>query len=148
MLKSMTAFGRAQGEFESKDITVEIRSVNSRYLDCNVKAPRALAPFEERIKAYVQKNLTSRGKVDVSVMLDRKIASNCPAITPSAVMHDSKTAYVYVIDKDNKVTRRDVKLGSERGKYVIVNDGLKVGETIIVDGTHKVRPGVEVEVAK
>lgn len=84
----------------------------------------------------------------VSVMLERKIAANCPAITPSAVMHDSQNAYVYVLDKANKVTRRDVKLGSERGKFVIVDKGLKVGETIIVDGTHKARPGSTVELAK
>ena len=74
MIKSMTGFGRARLEGEDLDIVVEIRSVNSRYLDCNVKAPRVLAPFEERIKTYVQKHLTSRGKVDVSVMLDRHSA--------------------------------------------------------------------------
>ena len=74
MIRSMTGFGRARVEGEDLDIVVEIRSVNSRYLDCTVKAPRVLAPFEERIKAYVQKNLTSRGKVDVSVMLDRHSA--------------------------------------------------------------------------
>ena len=74
MIKSMTGFGRARLEGEDLDIVVEIRSVNSRYLDCNVKAPRVLAPFEERIKTYVQKHLTSRGKVDVTVMLDRHSA--------------------------------------------------------------------------
>ena len=74
MIRSMTGFGRARMEGEDLDIIVEIRSVNSRYLDCTVKAPRVLAPFEERIKAYVQKNLTSRGKVDVSVILDRHSA--------------------------------------------------------------------------
>ncbi len=84
----------------------------------------------------------------VAVMLDRKIASNCPAITPSAVMHDNKAAYVYVLDKNNVVSRRDVVLGSERGNFVIVEKGLKVGETIIIDGTHKARPGTEVEIAK
>ena len=74
MIKSMTGFGRARLEGEDLDIVVEIRSVNSRYLDCNEKAPRVLAPFEERIKTYVQKHLTSRGKVDVTVMLDRHSA--------------------------------------------------------------------------
>ncbi len=82
----------------------------------------------------------------ISVLLDREIAKNCPAITPSAVMHDSKTAYVYVLDKDNKVSRRDVVLGNERGNFVIVEKGLKIGENIIVDGTHKARPGAVVDV--
>ena len=84
----------------------------------------------------------------VSVMLNREIAKNCPAITPSAVMYDNNSAYVYVLDKENKVSRRNVTLDNTIGKYVIVKEGLMVGETIIVDGTHKARPGVTVEIAK
>ena len=82
----------------------------------------------------------------VSVFMDREIAKNCPAITPSAVMYDNNSAYVYVLDKDNKVSRRDVKIGNTRGQYVIVEKGLKIGETIIVDGTHKARPGAVVDI--
>ena len=71
MIKSMTAFGRAKREGEDKDITIEIKSVNSRFFDCNVKIPRAYTFLEERIKAYVQKNAISRAKVDVYVTVDR-----------------------------------------------------------------------------
>ena len=67
MLKSMTAFGRAQGEWEGRTFTVELRSVNSRYFDCSVKLPRAYSAFEEKIKAYLQKNVLSRGKLDVMI---------------------------------------------------------------------------------
>ncbi len=67
MIKSMTAFGRARVEAPDKDITVEMRSVNSRYFDASVRSPRAYLPLEEKIKAYVQKNATSRGKVDIYV---------------------------------------------------------------------------------
>ncbi len=70
MIKSMTAFGRGKVEGADKDITVEIKSVNSRYFDCSVKMPRAYAFLEERIKSYVQKNAVSRAKVDVYVTLD------------------------------------------------------------------------------
>ncbi len=70
MLKSMTAFGRARREAEDKDITVELRSVNSRYFDCSVKLPRAYLCFEEKIKAYLQANATSRAKLDVSVYIE------------------------------------------------------------------------------
>jgi uncharacterized protein (TIGR00255 family) len=65
MIKSMTAYGRGKREWEDKDMSFELRSVNSRYFDCNVKLPRAYAFLEEKIKAYVQKNVISRGKVDV-----------------------------------------------------------------------------------
>lgn len=70
MIKSMTAFGRGKVEGLEKDITVEIKSVNSRYFDCSVKIPRAYAFLEERIKNYVQKNAVSRAKVDVYVTID------------------------------------------------------------------------------
>ncbi len=71
MIKSMTAFGRAICEGEDKDITVEIRSVNSRYFDCTVRAPRSYAFMEERIKSYLQQNAISRGKIEVSVSVNR-----------------------------------------------------------------------------
>ena len=70
MIKSMTAFGRAKREGETKDITVEIKSVNSRFFDCNVKIPRAYLFLEERIKTYIQKNAVARAKVDVFVTVD------------------------------------------------------------------------------
>ena len=70
MIRSMTAFGRAKREGAQKDITVEIKSVNSRFFDCSVKLPRAYAFLEERIKAYVQHNAIARGKVDVYVTVD------------------------------------------------------------------------------
>ena len=66
----MTAFGRAKQEGADKDITVEIKSVNSRFLDCTVKIPRAYSFLEERIKAYVGQNAISRAKVDVYVTVD------------------------------------------------------------------------------
>ena len=70
MIKSMTAFGRAKLEGTEKDITVEIKSVNSRFFDCSVKMPRAYLSLEERIKTYVQKNAVSRAKVDVFITVD------------------------------------------------------------------------------
>ena len=75
MIKSMTAFGRAKTEGENKDITIEIKSVNSRFFDCSVKIPRAYSFLEERIKSYVQKNAVSRAKVDVYVTIDNKTTS-------------------------------------------------------------------------
>lgn len=71
MVKSMTAFGRAKCEGQEKDITVEIKSVNSRFFDCSVKLPRAYSAFEERIKSYVQHNAVARAKVDVYITVDR-----------------------------------------------------------------------------
>ncbi len=66
MIYSMTGFGR--GEFEENDrkMIVEMKSVNHRYLDVNVRMPRKLSFLENDIKALVKKRL-SRGKVDLFV---------------------------------------------------------------------------------
>ena len=70
MIKSMTAFGRAKRQGEAKDITIEIKSVNSRFFDCNVKLPRAYVFLEERIKEHIRKTAVARAKVDVFVTVD------------------------------------------------------------------------------
>ena len=72
MIKSMTAFGRGRAEGETKTVTVEIKSVNSRFFDCSVKMPRSYSFLEERIKNYVQKNAVSRAKVDVYITVSEK----------------------------------------------------------------------------
>jgi uncharacterized protein (TIGR00255 family) len=69
MLKSMTGFGRGEGETTLGKVFVESRSVNHRYCDINVKLPRRLAPFETRIKELVRSNV-SRGRIDISVKVD------------------------------------------------------------------------------
>ena len=66
-MKSMTAFGRAKETVGGKDITVELRSVNSRYFDCNVKISRAFSYLEEKVKPYLQSRGIARGKLDVWV---------------------------------------------------------------------------------
>lgn len=65
----MTGYGRAKKTLSNRDITVEVRSVNNRYLDCTVKLPRAYIFAEDAIKGSVQKAI-SRGKVDVFVTID------------------------------------------------------------------------------
>lgn len=72
MIKSMTAFGRCKSESADKDFTVEIKSVNSRFFDCNVKMPRAYLSLEERVKAYIKQNAVARAKVDVYITVDRR----------------------------------------------------------------------------
>ena len=65
-IKSMTGYGSAKGSCEGFDITIELKSVNNRYLDTSVRLPRSFLFAEEAIKACVQKHI-SRGKVDVFV---------------------------------------------------------------------------------
>ena len=69
----MTGYGRARETRSGRDITVEVRSVNNRYLDCTVKMPRAYIFAEDAVKARVQKAV-SRGKVDVFITIDTSAA--------------------------------------------------------------------------
>lgn len=73
MIKSMTGYGRARETRNNRDITVEIRAVNNRYLDCVVKMPRLYAFAEDAIKQCVQQSV-SRGKVDVFITVDASAA--------------------------------------------------------------------------
>lgn len=68
MVKSMTGYGRGEAVKGGRTITVEVRSVNNRYLDCTVKMPRIYVFAEDAIKSRVQ-NTISRGKVDVFVTI-------------------------------------------------------------------------------
>ncbi len=66
MIKSMTGYGRAVETVNGREFTIELRSVNNRYLDCSVRLPRILTFGEEAVKQAV-KNVISRGKVDVFI---------------------------------------------------------------------------------
>ena len=68
MIKSMTGYGRSVETVNAREFTVEIRSVNNRYLDCSVRLPRMLSFAEDAVKQAV-KNSISRGKVDVFISL-------------------------------------------------------------------------------
>ncbi|MCD7774248.1 MAG: YicC family protein [Clostridiales bacterium] len=69
MIKSMTGYGRAQELIEGMNITVEIKSVNSRYLEFSPRIYKNYSFLEEKLKAYVQQ-LISRGKVECSIQID------------------------------------------------------------------------------
>jgi uncharacterized protein (TIGR00255 family) len=66
MISSMTGYGRAFCESKTRNFTVEIKSVNHRYLDLNIKMPRSLLALEDRIRKTVQERI-SRGKVDIYI---------------------------------------------------------------------------------
>jgi uncharacterized protein (TIGR00255 family) len=66
----MTAFGRATGKAPGRDIIVEIKSVNNRFFDCQVKLPRLFAFLEDNVKKQLSARGIARGKVDVYITID------------------------------------------------------------------------------
>ena len=75
MFRSMTAYGRHAVSNEKCEITVELKSVNSKFLDLSIKAPRVLSPLESRIKSAVTAHPISRGRLDVFINYTRSESS-------------------------------------------------------------------------
>lgn len=73
MLKSMTAFGRSGGELSHGLLTIEIKSVNHRYLDVSLRLPRIYTLFEDRIKKKIARQF-SRGRIELLLQLNGGIS--------------------------------------------------------------------------
>ncbi|MBQ9914904.1 MAG: YicC family protein [Clostridia bacterium] len=74
-IKSMTGYGRFESVDAQRKIVIDLRSVNHRFCDINVKVPRAYLYLEEKIKDYVGKRV-HRGKIDVSVYFESYVSQN------------------------------------------------------------------------
>lgn len=70
MINSMTGYGRAQEQIGGRTITVELRSVNNRFLDCSVRCPRIYSYLEDRIKAELSAAGVTRGKIDAFISIE------------------------------------------------------------------------------
>ncbi len=77
----MTGYGRIKRESDIREITAEIRSVNHRYLDLTIKAPRIYGYLEDAVKKHVSQSL-SRGKVDIYISV-RAREGNDITVTPN-----------------------------------------------------------------
>ncbi len=76
MLKSMTGYGRCETVTEGKKILVEIKSVNHRFSDYNIKVPRHLGFLEDKMRRYASERVT-RGKVDIYVAVENYDTADC-----------------------------------------------------------------------
>ena len=90
----MTGYGRGEAERNGRKITVEVRSVNNRYLDCGVKLPRAYIFAEDSIKTRVGQSI-SRGKVDVFI----NIAQNGGDALSVTVNEELAKSYIEALQK-------------------------------------------------
>ena len=75
MIKSMTGYGSAKGTVDGLEISVELKSVNNKFLDASVRMPRSFLFAESAVKSLVQQHI-SRGKVDVFVTVDSSMADD------------------------------------------------------------------------
>lgn len=71
VIKSMTAYGRGEAVFEDLGFVVEIKSVNNRFRDIQIRIPKTLQPLEDELKTLIASRIT-RGRVEVSIQMDRE----------------------------------------------------------------------------
>ena len=69
MPKSMTGYGRGEAQSDTLDIIVEVKAVNNKFLDTNIRMPRELSALEDRLRKLMATTL-DRGKVDMYVTVD------------------------------------------------------------------------------
>ena len=108
MIKSMTGYGRAVETVNGREFTVEIRSVNNRYLDCTVKLPRLLTFAEDAVKQRVKASI-SRGKVDVYISINAE-AANEACITVNQSMLEGYLNAMKQIAQAHPEVRDDVSV--------------------------------------
>ena len=93
----MTGYGRAVETVNGREFTVELRSVNNRYLDCNVKLPRMLSFAEDTVKQAV-KNTISRGKVDVFITVRAEGVSDVKVTLNTAMVEGYLAAMKQMVE--------------------------------------------------
>jgi len=69
MITSMTGFGKSETQFDNKKIVVELRTLNSKNIDLNIRTPHSYREIESLIRKEVNNHLT-RGKIDISIFVD------------------------------------------------------------------------------
>ena len=98
LIKSMTGYGRAVETVNGREFTVELRSVNNRYLDCSVKLPRALSFTEDAVKQAV-KAAVSRGKVDVFISMRSEAGDDVTVTLNTAVLEGYLNAMRQMVEQ-------------------------------------------------
>jgi len=102
MIKSMTGYGSAKGLSKKIELSIELRGVNNRYLDTNIRMPRIYTAIEDNMKELIQKHI-SRGKIDVYLTVDSSTADDV-VIT---VNHPLANAYIMALE--DLASKYDIK---------------------------------------
>ena len=94
----MTGYGRSVQTLNGREFTVEVRSVNNRYLDCSVKLPRSVSFAEEAVKQAVKANV-SRGKVDVFITIKSENGDEAKVSLNTAVLEEYLAAMRCMVEQ-------------------------------------------------
>ena len=131
MIQSMTGFGRGEAANDNYKITIEMKSVNHRYLDLSIRMPRKLNVFEAMIRSEVKK-MAARGKIDIYVNMEEL------SIGSSAIRYNPQAASAYLqglrqIAKDFQLEERIDALSLSRFPDVFSMEDETPDEDILLD---------------
>ena len=136
MIKSMTGYGGAKSTDGGIELSVELKSVNNRYLDTSVRIPRGFLFAEEAIKSMIQRSIT-RGKVDVFVSVSSSSANDVAVTVNEALAAEYKSAIDLIGIKlgiDHEVTAYELA----RFQDVLTVDKKELDKELIMDELTKV----------
>ncbi len=110
MIRSMTGYGRGEAAGSGLTVTVELRAVNNRYLDCTVKMPRAYLFAEDAMKERVQAQV-GRGKLDVFVNVTHTAGDDMTVTVNESLAKAYMNAFetLYRLDPGHAYARRNVQ---------------------------------------
>lgn len=80
----------------------------------------------------------------VTVVIESAMAEKLPSISRAAIMSDQQGDYVFVVDKENTVEQRRIKRGPSTPQTASIAEGLSDGDSVVLEGVQRVRPGVKV----
>ena len=109
MIRSMTGFGRCEKSINNYDISVEIKAVNHRYADYNIKLPRMYNFLEEDVKNYLQQYI-KRGKIDVYLTIYKELDDSKEIILNEALAESYVKALKLIAEKFD--VRDDISVSS------------------------------------
>ena len=104
MIKSMTGFGRSELSDSSKKVVIEIKSVNHRYLDANIKMPKKLNYFDTAIRNCLKKYI-QRGKVDIFITYE-DLSENQVVIKYNEAIANEYVNYLRKMSKDFEIEEK------------------------------------------
>lgn len=135
MIKSMTGFGRCEVSDTNRKFTVEIKSVNHRYLDVNIKMPKKISFFESSVRNLL-KEYTERGKVDVFITYEDNTENNFALkyneeLASQYMVHLNRMAETFCIENDIRVS------GLSRYPEVFTMEEQSIDEKELWEGLEK-----------
>ncbi len=139
MVRSMTGFGRGEAIAEKRKINIEIKSVNHRYLETNIKMPTNFLYLEGDVRQTIKSRI-GRGKVDVFISYENNNEDNYNVKVNTVLAKEYLDAYQKVSDSlliDNDVRCSSIMRSPEVLKLETVDDDEEVVKELVIDATNK-----------